>query len=81
MDITIEESKLLQELVHEYDYPDFDPTKHVTAAMLADQLKISHKAACGRLERLFHNDKLKRERIRVAGGYRAWGYYKQEKVV
>ena len=76
MNITHEESELLQELVAEFDYPDFDPTKHVTASMLSKQTGVTHRAASDRLERLFHKGKLKRERVRVAGGYRAWGYYK-----
>ena len=76
MKISHEESDLLQELVSEFDYPDFDIKKHVTAAMLSKQMGITHRAASDRLERLFHKGKLKRERVRVAGGYRAWGYYK-----
>ena len=78
MMITSEESSLLLELVQEYDYPDFDPDKHVTANMLAEKLSLSHRAAYERLERLRAKGALTRERIRLPGNCRAWGYYKPE---
>jgi len=76
MKISPEDSDLLQDLVREYDYPDFDPKKHVISSMFAEQLGITQRAAFDRLERLHHSGKLMREGVRLPGGQRAWGYYK-----
>jgi DNA-binding Lrp family transcriptional regulator len=75
--ITPEEYDLLTEIVAEFDYPGFDPKKHITANMLAKKVGITHRAAIDRLDKLVRDGKLKRERIRMDGGQRAWGYYKE----
>jgi len=76
MQITPDEYDLLTELAAEYDYPPLDPDKHVTASMLSEEIGITHRGACDRLDRLVVQGKLKRERIRMPNGCRAWGYYK-----
>jgi len=76
MKITLEEHSLLRELASEYDYPPFDPAKHVTATMLAEKLGMTIRGARDRLDRLVVDGRLKREYIRMPNGYRAWGYYK-----
>jgi len=81
MDITLEESELLQELVNRFDYPPFDPKKHVTAGMLAEQLgktcSITQKATRNKLEKLYNAGELLKERVRLDNGLWAWGYYKK----
>ena len=80
MDITLEESDLLQELINRFDYPPIDPEKHVTAGMLAEQLSKTHsitqKAAHNKLEKLYNAGELLKEKVRLNNGYTAWGYYK-----
>ena len=76
MKITLEEHSLLRELASEYDYPDFDPDRHVTATMLSRELGMTIRGARDRLDRLVVEGRLKREYIRMPNGYRAWGYHK-----
>lgn len=76
MKITPEENELLLEVVAELGYPPFDETKHITASMLATKIGISARGASDRLDRMVMEGRLKRERIRMPNGYRAWGYYK-----
>ena len=76
MKITPEEYDLLTEIISEYDYPEFGPEKHVTAMMLAEKIGITHRAASERLDGMVRDGILKRERIRMKTGHRAWGYYK-----
>jgi predicted ArsR family transcriptional regulator len=76
MKVSQEEYDLLTELAEQYDYPDLDPDKHVTANMLADKLGVSHRAAWGRLEKSYKSGDLERERVRLPNGNRAWGYFR-----
>jgi len=81
MDITLEESELLRELVNRFDYPPFDPKKHVIARMLAKQLSkkrsITQRAARDKLEKLYNAGELLKEKVRLDNGLWAWGYYKK----
>lgn len=76
MKITLEEHNLLHELVSEYDYPAFDPNRHVTATLLAGELGMTVRGARDRLDRMVVDGRLKREYIRMPNGCRAWGYFK-----
>lgn len=76
MMITPEEYDLLSELVSEYDYPVFNPKKHVTSTMLAQKAGVTRRAAIDRLDKLVRDGKLKREQIRLPNGKWAWGYYR-----
>jgi predicted transcriptional regulator len=77
MKVSQEEYDLLTELAEQYDYPDLDPDKHVTANMLAEKLKVSHRSACDRLMGLYNKGDLDRERVRLPNGNRAWGYFRK----
>jgi hypothetical protein len=76
MKITLEEHDLLCELADEFDYPPFDESRHVTAAMLAGKLGMTIRGARDRLDRLVVDGRLNRERIRMPNGCWSWGYYK-----
>ena len=81
MDITREESELLRELVNRFDYPPFDPKKHVIARTLAKHLSetrsITQRAARDKLEKLYNSGELLKEKVRLDNGLWAWGYYKK----
>jgi len=77
MKITPEEYDLLSELVSDYDYPAFNPKKHVTSMMLAQKAGVTRRAAIDRLDKLVRDGKLKREQVRLPSGKWAWGYYKE----
>ena len=76
MNVSRKEFDLLTELAREWELPPLDESKHVTARMLAAETGITSRAASDRLDKLVLEGKLKRERVRMPNGYRAWGYYR-----
>lgn len=79
MKITPEENETLFALLSEFNYPDFDPTKHVTSTIMAEQWGMkSSKGAYERLEGLVHEGKLSKEKVRMESGRIGWGYFKAQ---
>lgn len=75
MQISAEENELLKELIEQYDYPSFDPSRHVTAMMLGKQLGITDRTARYRLEKLRAEGSVDREKVRLDDGSVVYGYF------
>ena len=78
MKITQEENELLKQLVNEYRIPPYDPEKHVTAKVLAEQANIDVRKAAYLLKQKYDDGILDRETVNVPGEKEQLGYYKKE---
>ena len=76
MRITPDEDDLLKQVAALYDYPEYDPARHVTAQSIMDEWDITDKGAHYRLDKLVRQGYLKFEMIRMPSGAVAKGYYR-----
>jgi len=68
MNITPEENDLLLELASEYDYPDYDPKKHILRKQMVKIWGVSDNGASYRLNKMVQEGKLKMEKVRMSNG-------------
>jgi predicted ArsR family transcriptional regulator len=75
MEITQEENALLKQLIEEYDYPQFDASKHVTAKLLGEKLGVNTRTALYKLEKLRAEGEASREKVKMDDGTVVYGYF------
>ena len=76
MEITQQENELLIELANAFNYPEYDPKKHVTRKQMMNVWGISDNGAGYRLEKLVQEGKLAVETVVLPDGNKCNGYYK-----
>ena len=76
MEITQEENELLLELANAFDYPEYDPEKHITRKQMMKVWGISDNGTAYRLDKLVSEGKLEVETVRLPDGNKCNGYYK-----
>jgi hypothetical protein len=76
MEITQDERDVLLDLAAEYDYPEYDPNKHV---LVEDAMKLwglTDRGSQGRLDKLVRDGGWGVEKV-FYGGRKRNGYYKK----
>ena len=76
MNITPEENDLLLELASKYDYPDYDPNKHILRKQMVEVWNVSENGVSYRLNKMIQEGKLKMEKVRMPSGSVCNGYYR-----
>lgn len=78
MSIQAEYNELLEDLVRECSYDEFDPCKDVTAQMLADRLGVSWRVGRDILEDNVRIGALIGHKVRLPNGKISMAYKKKE---
>lgn len=78
MSIQAEYNELLEDLVRECSYDEFDPSKDVTAQMLADQLGVTWRVGREILEEKVRIGVLVSHKVRLPNGKISMAYKKKE---
>jgi hypothetical protein len=78
VDITPEENELLLEVAAMFDYPEYDPKRHILRKQMIRVWGVSDNGASYRLNKLVSQGKLEVEKVRLPDGNLCNGYYKPE---
>jgi hypothetical protein len=78
MDITPQENELLLEVAAMFDYPAYDPKRHILRKQMTEVWGVSNNGAGYRLDKLVSDGKLEVEKVRLPDGNLCNGYYKPE---
>ena len=76
MIISNEENELLLEVAAMFDYPAFNPKKHILRKQMTEIWGVSNNGSGYRLDKLVSEGKLLVEKVRLPDGNLCNGYYK-----